>query len=142
MTIIILFHTSSYLNFKSFYNDFVSQHLSSFFPRLVSYNRFVELMPTTCLPLCSYLHQRKGVVTKIAFIDSTPITVCHPKKASSNKVFKELAKWGKNSMGWFFGFKLHLIINEYGELLAFKITTANLKSNTLDTVVWPISWSI
>ncbi len=28
-------------------------------------------------------------------------------------------------MGWFFGFKLHLVINDKGEILAFKITKAN-----------------
>lgn len=60
-----------------------------------------------------------------AFIDSTPIEVCHPRRAHAHKVFKDLVAWGKNSVGWHFGFKLHLIINERGELLAFKLTPAN-----------------
>ncbi len=42
------------------------------------------------------------------------------------KVFKGLVKWGKNSVGWHFSFKLHLIINDCGELLAFKLTPANV----------------
>ena len=67
-----------------------------------------------------------GNSTGIAFIDSTPIAVCNNKRIHSNKVFKDLAERGKNSMGWFYGFKLHLIINDKGELLSFKITPANV----------------
>ncbi|WP_425335067.1 IS982 family transposase [Nostoc punctiforme] len=62
----------------------------------------------------------------ISFIDSTPINVCHNCRAHAHKVFKGLVKWGKNSVGWHFGFKLHLIINDCGELLAFKLTPANV----------------
>lgn len=76
--------------------------------------------------LCRFLHTRTGEVTGISFIDSTPIEVCHPARASSHKVFKGLVKWGKNSVVWYFGFKLHIVINERGELLAFKLTPANV----------------
>jgi hypothetical protein len=78
------------------------------------------------IPLCSYLHTRQGQVSGISFIDSTPISVCHPKRAHAHQLFKKLAKWGKNSVGWFYGFKLHLIINDEGELLVIKLTPANL----------------
>jgi len=73
------------------------------------------------LLLCCFLHTRTG----IAFIDSTPLTVCHPARAHAHKVFQGQAQWGKNSVGWHFGFKLHLIVNDQGELLAFKLTPAN-----------------
>jgi hypothetical protein len=126
MTIIILFHRSNYRTFKHFYIKYVMIFLRKEFPYLVSYNRFVELMPRTLIPLCAYLQTRKGRITGISFIDSTPITVCHNRRIKSHKVFKGFAKRGKNSIGWFFGFKLHLIINEHGELLAFKVTTANI----------------
>ena len=102
------------------------KHLRGAFPRLVSYTRMVELMPSALIPLCSYLHTRRGRVSGISFIDSTPIIVCHPKRAHSHKLFEEVAKWGKNSVGWFYGFKLHLIINDEGELLALKLTPANV----------------
>lgn len=75
--------------------------------------------------LCCFLHTRKGTVTGIAFIDSTPIRVCAPARAHAHKVFKGRVNWGKNSVGWHFGFKLHLIINDRGDLLAFKLTPAN-----------------
>lgn len=100
-------------------------HLQVDFPRLVSYNRFVELMSTTVMPLLCFLHTRKGTVTGINFIDSTPIKVCHPRRANRHKVFEGKALWGKNSIGWYFGFKLHLVINEVGKLLGFKLTPAN-----------------
>jgi hypothetical protein len=93
---------------------------------VVSYNRFVELMPRVLLPLCCYLHSRKGESRGISFIDSTRITVCGNKRISRNKVFKGLARLGKSTMGWFFGFKLHLVVNDQGELLAFCLTPGNM----------------
>ena len=125
MTIVINFHRSSYRNFKAYY-----QHLLQFyqkeFPLLVSYNRFIELIPQALMPLLLYLNYHDIDVTGINFIDSTPIPICHPKRAKRNKVFSGLAAWGKSSMGWFFGFKLHLIINECGQIIAFKLTPGNV----------------
>ena len=126
MTILIHFHQSGYRSFKRYYQHHVCQHLRSEFPALVSYNRFVELMPQALLPLCLYLHTRMGQVTGISFIDATSLPVCHNKRINRHKVFAGLAARGKTSMGWFYGFKLHLIINERGELLAFYITAGNV----------------
>mmetsp|Transcript_13468 Transcript_13468/g.6636 ORF Transcript_13468/g.6636 Transcript_13468/m.6636 type:complete len:126 (+) Transcript_13468:231-608(+) len=120
MTIVILFHSSNFRTFKHFYTMFVTTYLCRAFPNLVSYNRFVELMREAIIPLCCYLQTRKGMITGISFVDSTSIVVCHNRRINSHKVFKDLAKRGKCSIGWFYGFKLHLIINEHGELLAFK----------------------
>lgn len=125
ITIVIAFHGSGARTFKDFYTLTVQPHWRKAFPRLVSYTRFVELMPWCLMLLCCFLHTRKGEITGIQFIDSTPIEVCHPKRAHAHKVFQDLVAWGKNSVGWHFGFKLHLIINERGELLAFKLTPAN-----------------
>lgn len=125
MTIAIAFHGSGYRTFKEFYLKEVLQHWHSEFPNLVSYSRFVELIPWSLMLLSCFLNTRTGTRTGIAFIDSTPIEVCHPCRAKANKVFRELAQWGKNSIGWYYGFKLHLIINERGELLALHLTTAN-----------------
>jgi Transposase DDE domain len=125
MTVIILFHQSNYRTFKHFYS-YVCSHLKNAFPKLISYNRFVFLMKNLFVPLFAYLLQRKGVVTGIAFIDSTSIAVCHNKRIQRNKVFKGLAKRGKTTSGWFYGFKLHLIINDKGEILAFQLTPGNI----------------
>ncbi len=126
MTIIVLFHASGYRNFKTFYTDYVAKHLLSAFPKLTSYNRFVELMPQALVPLCCYLHTRRGECSGISFIDSTTIAVCHNRRIRSHKVFRDLAARGKNSVDWFFGFKLHLVINDCGELLAMRLTPGNV----------------
>jgi len=126
LTILIAFHGSGYKTFKEFYTLCVKPHWRNAFPSLVSYNRFVELSRWALMLLCCYLYTRTGEVTGISFIDSTPIEVCHTKRATSHKVFKGHVTWGKNSIGWFYGFKLHLIINDLGELLAFKLTPANV----------------
>jgi len=89
-------------------------------------NRFVKLMKLALLPLIGFLNTRRGSVTGLAFVDSTKLVICHNKRAKSNKLFKDLAKFGKSSMGWFYGFKLHLIINEKGEILACKLTLGNV----------------
>lgn len=125
MTIMIGFHGSGYRNFKEFYLKEVLKHWGREFPNLVSYNRFVELIPWSLMLLSCFLKTRMGEMTGIAFIDSTPIGVCHPCRARNHKVFGDLAQWGKNSVGWYYGFKLHLIINDRGELLAFQLTPAN-----------------
>ena len=108
-----------------FYTLQVQPHWKKAFPNLVSYNRFVELMPWSMMLLCCFLQTRKGEITGISFIDSTPIEVCCPSRSRSHRVFEGLVGWGKNSVGWHYGFKLHLIINDKGELLAFKLTPGN-----------------
>jgi hypothetical protein len=125
MTIIVLFHASSYRNFKAYYTEQVLKQYAGAFPRLVSYNRFVELMPSALVPLCGYLQTRKGRCSGISFIDSTSLKVCHNRRIHSHKVFAGCARRGKTSVDWFYGFKLHLVINDYGELLALRLTPGN-----------------
>ena len=126
MTIVIAFHRARFRDFKHFYLDCVCRYHRDAFPTLPSYSRFVELMPSALVPLCALVHTRHGRVSGIAFIDSTRIGVCHPKRAHSHRVFEASARWGKTSVGWFYGFKLHLVINDEGELLAFKFTAGNV----------------
>lgn len=126
MTIVIAFHGSGYRTFKEFYTLQVLPDWRRDFPRLVSYNRFVELMPWSLMLLCCYLSRRLGDVTGINFIDSTKLAVCHPRRAHAHRTFKGEVGWGKNSVGWYYGFKLHLIVNEHGELLAFQLTPGNV----------------
>jgi hypothetical protein len=121
MTIVIAFHYSKMRTFKDFY---LAQHsfLQRYFPRLVSYHRFVELMPRTVFPLFCYLASLLKPCSGISFVDSTILSVCHIRRASSHKTFKRIASKGKTSTGWFFGLKLHLVINENGELLSLQLT--------------------
>lgn len=124
MTIVIHFHQSHFRNFKAYYQTLLQKNLKLYFPKLVSYNRMVEIMQNVILPLIFFIHYQSKTSTGIYFIDSTTLSVCHHKRANSNKVFKGLAKKSKSTMGWYFGFKLHLIINDMGEIMAFKITSS------------------
>jgi hypothetical protein len=130
MTIVISFHQSGYRTFKDYFLRYVTPHLRWAFPRLVSYSRFVELMREALIPLCAYLQTRKGRSQGVAFIDSTLLAVCHPKRSARHQVFAGLARWGRNAMGWCYGFKLHLLINDIGDLLACRLTAANVDDRT------------
>ena len=139
MTLVILFHQSNYRTFKSFYH-YTSTYLKKHFPKLISYSRFVYLQKSLFIPLFAYLLQNRGMVTGISFIDATSMKVCHAKRIYRNKVFQELAKRGKTTAGWFYGFKLHLIINDRGEILAFQLTPGNVSDvsmmETLTKGLW------
>jgi hypothetical protein len=126
MTIMILFHQSQYRNFKRFYLFYVWHHLRGEFPKLVSYKRFVALMKRVGIPLYVYLHSLFGRCTGISFVDSTPLRVCHNRRIPRHRVFDGWAARGKSSMGWFYGFKLHLIVNDCGEIVAFQLTPGNV----------------
>lgn len=127
ITIMILFHFGAFRNLKHFYINYVQKHLQKEFPDTVSYNRFVELSQKVCLPMTLFLKTCcLGNSTCISFVDSTPIRACKNKRINRNKVFKGIATTGKSTMGWFYGFKLHLIINDKGEILNFIITHANV----------------
>lgn len=127
MTILIHFHQSHYRDFKAYYTDDVMERLAKEFPRLVSYTRFVEYIPSVLVPLCVYLRQACfGTCTGISFMDATSLAVCKNPRIHSHKVFAGLAARGKTSTGWFFGFKLHLIFNDRGELLNLLLTPGNI----------------
>lgn len=126
MTLLIHFHQAGYRTFKTYYIDYVQTQLRGEFPHLVSYSRFIQLLPRVVLLLWAYAQSRCGRCTGIAFVDSTPLRVCHNRRISRNQVFQGMAARGQCSLGWFYGFKLHLIVNEQGELLAFTLTPGNV----------------
>jgi hypothetical protein len=126
MTIAILFQQSGYRTFKAYYTRHVQQHLRSEFPQLVSYSRFVELLPSVLVPLTVYLQTQLGQCSGISFIDSTALAVCKNARISQHRVCAVDAARGKTSVGWFYGFKLHLVVNDRGELLAFCVTPGNV----------------
>lgn len=126
ITILIFFHAGQFRNIKHFYINYVQVHLKKEFPNTVSYNRFVELQQKAMIPMAVFLKTCcMGTCTGVSFIDSTPLRVCHIKRERSNKVFTGIATKGQCSIGWFFGLKLHLIINDKGEILDFMLTPGN-----------------
>lgn len=135
MTILICFHLSQVRNLKAYYLGYVCKHLTAEFPKQVSYNRMVELQQRVLFPLVIFLKTcRMGKCTGISFVDSTTLDVCHIKREKQNKVFQNFTTKSKSTMGWFFGFKLHLIINDRGEIMSFVITRGNVDDRV------PLEW--
>lgn len=125
MTILVSFHQQSYRNFKHFYQKHVCCHWHREFPGLPSYQRFIDWIPSTLMPLCVYLKSCLGQCSGISFIDATSLKVCHNRRISQHRVFDKMAARGKTSVDWFYGFKLHLVVSEYGDLLNFTLTPGN-----------------
>ncbi len=135
MTILVYYHSYGNRTFKDFYLKTVCRDLKSCFPNLVSYNRFIELIPTALIPLIAFLKLKRMVKSDtITFIDSTKIRVCHNKRIKRNRTFKGMAEIGKSTMGWFYGFKLHIAITETGELCGVKLTKGNIDDRDKDVL--------
>ena len=130
LTILVAIHQSAYRNFKSFYLVHVCQNWRSEFPGLVSYNRFIEFIPSVLWLMKAYLNGLMGTCSGISFIDSTALVVCQNPRIKQHKVFAGIAQRGKTSEGWFFGFKLHLVINDEGQLLNLALTAGNVNDVT------------
>ena len=125
MTLLIAFHESGYRTFKHFYQKHVCVYWCAEFPNLVSYSRFVQLKKEVLEVLTFYLSAHLGTRSGLSFVDSTRLRVCDNKRISSHRVFAGQAERSKTSMGWFYGFKLHLVINGSGELLDVALTPGN-----------------
>ena len=126
MTILVLFHLSHYRTFKDFYVCCILNDLSSCFPNAVTYPRFVALKPRVLELLTYYVISKTGEQTNLYYTDSTKLVVCHNRRIHGHKVFKGIAQRGHSSVGYFFGFKLHLVINHRGELISFCLTKGNI----------------
>ena len=124
--IMVFFHLSGFRCFKLYYLYGVCRHYRNLFSDLPSYGRFVTLQPRLFMPLCLLLHHLSGETSGIYIADSTTLPVCHNRRINRNKTFEGLAARGRSSMGWFYGFKLHVIINDRGEIMALKITPGNI----------------
>lgn len=131
LTIMVIFHLSPCKNFKYFYSFHLPYFHKSEFPKLLSYSRFLQLMPRLFVPLCILLQSLFGEQTGTYIADATSLPVCHNKRINRNRVFKGLAARGKTTMGWFFGLKLHLVINHKGSIIAVKITPGNVDERTV-----------
>lgn len=126
IAIVAFYHHSGFKTFKHYFILYLKPVLKKFFPSISSYSRFIELIKTVLIPIFFFLQTLLGECSGVSFIDSTPLQVCHNLRIKSHKTFKGIAKRGKSSIGWFFGFKLHIVINETGELLAWMLTSGNV----------------
>jgi hypothetical protein len=131
MTILSFYHWSGYKCFQYYYKEMALKELIIYFPKMVSYNRFVELIPRVAqdMYLFGQFQSVNTIQTGIFFVDSKKLPVCENRRIPSNKVFKGVAARGKSSTGWFYGLKLHLVINNLGAINSFLITPANFSDN-------------
>lgn len=120
-----MFHIIRCRDFKTFYCHHVQQYGQHYFPKLPFYQRFVSIMKRAIFPLALFTQINSGKKTRIYYFDFSCLPVCHIKRSKHRKVFQNVAEYGKTSVAWFFGLKLHLVINNLGELIAFKITKGN-----------------
>ena len=133
-TILVAYHHSGYKCFEYYYRQLILKRYADYFPQAPSYERFVSLIPRAAdliylwLLYCVAGSKRTGLY----FIDSKKLQVCHLKREKSNKVFKDVARKGKTSTGWFFGLKIHLVINNLGEIISFDLTSGNVADNNHD----------
>ena len=138
MTILVLFHTHRFRDLKSFYLGYICQHMRGDFPHRISYNRFVERQAQVALHLLLFLQTcALGKCSGISIIDSTPLASCHIKRERQHRTMRGWAAKGKCTMGWFYGFKLHLVINDKGEIIQWKLTSGNVddrKRSVIETV--------
>src|SRR5579872_7000347 len=126
ITILLMLHGSRFKYMKSFYNGVTGEVMRRYFPGMPCYERFVALQQSVLIPLLFFLLSRRGQRTGIYYIDSTALAVCHNRRIGRHKTFAGLAARGKTSMGWFFGFKLHLVFNHLNEIVAVKLTPGNV----------------
>ena len=126
MTILVLFHASGFRDLKRFYTKVVCQYWQRDFPNLLSYNRFVEVQRDSLMLLGAFMQTRLGECSGVSFVDSSKIAVCSNLRIKQNKVFEGAATRGKTSTGWFYGFKIHLVVSDTGEILAWQITLGNV----------------
>ena len=97
--------------------------------RIPNYGNFNALMNQATpyviflLQWICYCHQSAG--GGLYFMDSTPMKVCENKRIFDHKVCEDMAQRGKSSMGWFFGFKLHVVCDSLGRLVSLLITPGN-----------------
>lgn len=131
LTILVFYQFSGYKCFQYYYEQYVSISLRSYFPHLISYERFVALIPRLLPGLYVFVKWRTLLSQHTGWyiIDSKPLPVCHNRRIHSNRVFDANARRGKSSMGWFYGFKVHLIINQVGEIINFVFTPGNVADN-------------
>ncbi len=126
LVLLVAYHYKGYRVFKWFYQQHVQKLWRPEFPKLLSYNRFIELIPMLLVPLAAFMTSRCDKSEGLAFVDSASLCVCENIRIPRHKTFAGTAGRGKSSTGWFYGFKLHLVVNDRGGIVSFCITPGNV----------------
>ncbi len=124
-------HHPGYKNFQYYFQRLVEPGMKTYFPRLISYQRFIHLIPRQ-IPLlhvvskCLCLFNKR---TGCYFADSKKLPVSYNRRIHSHRVFANIARRGISSNGWYYGLKLHLVINEMEQVMTYLITPASVSDN-------------
>lgn len=106
----------------------VANDFAAAFPRLPSYCQFMARLHTL-QPLVGRLIQQvlPTLPDDTYILDSKPIPLCKPIRHGRVRLLREDgAYFGRNSCGWYFGFKLHTISHRSGTILCAFLTPANV----------------
>lgn len=129
-----------YRNWKDYHKHLRTYHHQDF-PHLPEYDSFRRSMnllsPFAVLLLqsfCTFFNQSSPTSIKLA--DSTKLEVCQIKREFTYKVCKRIARKSKNTTGWFYGFKLHVICNQWMEILDWRITAGNVDDRDGLMLMW------
>jgi hypothetical protein len=128
-------------NWKDFYQHITTYHKKDF-SELPKYKNFLvainQLSFLALILLEGFMNifKRFTRISDLKFADSTKLQVCHIKREFSHKVCYGLARKSKSSMGWFYGFKLHIICNELMQILNLKITAGNVDDRKGLAMIW------
>lgn len=128
-------------NWKDFYNHIKTYHYRDF-PNFPTYGNFIKAMnklsslATILLQGFMNVFQRITGKEKLKFADGSKLKVCEIKREFSHKVCRKYASKSKSTMGWFYGFKLHIICNELMQILNLKITTATTDERKALEMMW------
>jgi hypothetical protein len=137
ITISLYRYTLPHTTFKHFY-AFMRNYHGAEFPNLPHYSNmlllqkhlfpFVSRMSGILIGINRSAFKNKKV--RLMFIDGSDLPVCTNKRIFTHKVAKEAAARGKSSKGWFYGFRIHILCDDGGNLLGVKITPGNVDERT------------
>jgi hypothetical protein len=124
-------------DFKHYY-AFVQNYHAGEFPKLPHYDNMLtfqkQLLPffLQLLGILIAINRSafKNKHIRIMFVDGSPLPVCANKRIFHHKVMKKVAARSKSTMGWFYGMKLHILVDAGGNILGVTITPGNVDERT------------
>jgi transposase len=140
-TLAIFRFFTGHRNWKDFYRHITTYHAKDF-PTLPTYQNFIasvnSLSGFASILLHGFMHFFREHTPELAhkYADSTKLIVCEITRSLRHRVAKGYASKSKTHTGWFYGFRLHIVVNEWMEVLGLKITTATEDERRALATMW------
>ena len=124
--IAIWYKCSHFNNFKAFFS-WLKQDKNHLFKSLPCYQRMIHLINMHQLALHAlHVALMKGQRNQYLWVDSTTLPVCKNQRIQRYKSLAKIASRGKSSMGWFYGCKLHIAMNQFGEIARSTLSNGHI----------------